>query len=59
MNMQRKTHKSKPLSLSDMTNDPVLKAFFRRGEDGQPLFGPVSLTPPLKPAPAAAEMEDA
>lgn len=52
----RRTH-SHTLKLSDIARDPVVKAFFRRGEDGQSPLDIVSLTPPLKPAPSAAELE--
>jgi len=43
--------------LSDMTRDPILRAFFRRGEGHGPAPEFAAIAPPIKPAPAALEME--
>lgn len=43
--------------LSDMARMPAVRAFFRRGEGGDPSAPAIPPRDPIAPAPALAEME--
>lgn len=55
MNMANQGKKINPPRLADLTPDPVLKRFFRRGDESGPM---AAILPAPKPvAPAAREKE--